>query len=297
MPSSQISPLPRQTRNKPSGACTLRNFPENNLNPMSHPVSPTHSDVLARFRIVLSNTSHPGNIGSAARAMKTMGFAKLYLINPKEFPSDVARSLASNADDLLEQAIVVSSLEEALAGTTLQVAMTARRRELVQPLQTPRQLAPELLATAHQGGEIALVFGTEMSGLTIDDVQLCNRLATIPTNPAYSSLNLAQAVQVFCYELRAGLLDDVSYLAEVPRYADHDYIERFFIHLEEALITIGFLKPDRPKRLMPRLRRLFQRARLEQEEVDILRGILRAAVEFERAEPAQRKKSGQQKGE
>lgn len=259
---------------------------------MSQPAPQTSTDLLARFRIVLSHTSHPGNIGSAARAMKTMGFSQLYLVNPKEFPSDVARSLASNADDLLDQAIVVSSLEEALAGTTLQVAMTARRRELVQPLQTPRQLAPELLATASQGGDIALIFGTEMSGLTIDEVQLCNRLATIPTNPAYSSLNLAQAVQVFCYELRASILDDVSWLAEVPRYADHDYIERFFKHLEEALIAIGFLKPDRPKRLMPRLRRLFQRARLEREEVDILRGILRAAVEFERPEPDRKNKEG-----
>lgn len=254
---------------------------------MPHPAPQTNAEVLSHFRIVLSHTSHPGNIGSAARAMKTMGFSNFYLVAPKEFPSDVARSLASNADDLLDQAIMVSSLEEALTGTTLQVAMTARRRELAQPLQTPRQLAPELLATAHQGGDIALVFGTEMSGLTIDEVQLCNRLATIPTNPVYSSLNLAQAVQVFCYELRATLLDDVSYLAEVPRYADHDYIERFFLHLEEALIMIGFLKPDRPKRLMPRLRRLFLRAKLEQEEVDILRGVLRAAVEFERPKPDQ----------
>ncbi|SFN23862.1 tRNA/rRNA methyltransferase [Formivibrio citricus] len=254
---------------------------------MSQTDLPANTDILARFRVVLSHTSHPGNIGSTARAMKTMGFSQLYLVNPKEFPSDVARSLASNADDLLENAIVVNSLEEALSGTTLQVAMTARRRELAQPLQTPRQLAPELLSVAQQGGEIALVFGTEMSGLTIDEVQICNRLVTIPTNPDYSSLNLAQAVQVFCYELRASVLDDVSWLAEVPRYADHDYIERFFSHLEETLIAIGFLKPDRPKRLMPRLRRLFQRARLEQEEVDILRGILRAAVEFERPQPGQ----------
>lgn len=256
---------------------------------MSHPASRPQTDILSRFRIVLSHTSHPGNIGSAARAMKTMGFSKLYLVNPKEFPSDVARSLASNADDLLDKAIVVSSMEQALSGTVLQVAMTARRRELVLPLQTPRQLAPELLANANSDGEIALVFGTEMSGLTIDEVRLCNRLATIPCNPEYSSLNLAQAVQVFCYELRACLLDDVSWLAEVPQYADHSYTERFFVHLEETLIAIGFLKPAHPKRLMPRLRRLFLRARLEREEVDILRGILRAAVEFERGRPDSKK--------
>jgi tRNA/rRNA methyltransferase len=245
-------------------------------------LDPAHP-VFSRFRVVLSHTSHPGNIGSTARAMKTMGFTRLYLVNPKEFPSPVATSMASNADDVMDSATVVSSMEEALAGTTLQVAMTARRRELTLPLQTPRQLTPELLSIAEQGGEIALVFGTEMSGLTIEEVQLCNRLVTIPTNPDYSSLNLSQAAQVLCYELRAAHLDDVSRLEEKRDYPTHEYMELFFTHMEEALITIGFLKPDRPKRLMQRLRRLFLRAKMEQEEVDIMRGVLRAAVEFERA--------------
>ncbi|KAF0814953.1 tRNA (cytidine/uridine-2'-O-)-methyltransferase TrmJ [Andreprevotia sp. IGB-42] len=237
---------------------------------------------LSQIRVVLSHTSHPGNIGSTARAMKTMGITRLYLVNPKEFPSEVATSLASSADDVLNNAIVVDSIEQALAGTTMQVAMTARRRELVQPLQTPRQLVPEIIAEARNGGEVALVFGAETSGLTIDEVQLCNRLVTIPTNPDYSSLNLSQAVQVLAYELRATLLDDVSYLEEKRDLADHDYVERFFVHLEETLIQIGFLKPHAPKRLMPRLRRLFQRARLEREEVDILRGVCRAAVQYDR---------------
>ncbi|MDR3412019.1 MAG: RNA methyltransferase [Formivibrio sp.] len=250
---------------------------------MNKPDTSDSTHCLDQFRVVLSHTSHPGNIGSTARAMKTMGFRHLYLVNPKEFPSDTALSLACNADDVLNDAVVVSSLTEALAGTTMQVAMTARRRELTQPLKTPRQLVPELLAHAKQGGQIALVYGTEMSGLTMDEVSLCNRMVTIPTNPDYSSLNLSQAVQVLCYELRATLLDDVSYLAEPRNFASHEYIELFFQHLEEALITIGFLKPAHPKRLMPRLRRLFLRTGLEQEEVDILRGILRAAVEFERA--------------
>ncbi|MDR3428637.1 RNA methyltransferase [Silvimonas sp.] len=240
---------------------------------------------LAQFRVVLSHTSHPGNIGSAARAMKTMGLQHLYLVNPKEFPSDVARSLASSADDLLNRAIVVNSLEEALAGTTLQVAMTARRRELVQPLHTPRQLVPELVTEAIGGGTIALVFGNETNGMTIDEVRLCNRLVTIPTNPDYSSLNLAQAVQVLCYELRAALLDDVSHLAEKRQLPSHDYMELFYKHLEETLITIGFLRTKTPKRLMPRVRRIVQRAQLDQEEVDMLRGVLRAAVEFERVTP------------
>jgi len=254
---------------------------------------PTHC--LDQFRVVLSHTSHPGNIGSTARAMKTMGFRHLYLVNPKEYPSTVATSMASNADDVLNGAIVVSSFEEALAGTSLQVAMTARRRELTQPLQTPRQLCPELIAHAKEGAQIALVFGTEMSGLTIDEVRQCNRMVTIPTNPDYSSLNLSQAVQVLCYELRATVLDDVSYLAEPRKLASHEYIEMFFKHLEATLIQIGFLKPANPKRLMPRLRRLFQRTELDREEVDILRGILRAAVEFERYDPTQPRFGGGKK--
>ncbi|GAA5785077.1 RNA methyltransferase [Chitiniphilus shinanonensis] len=240
------------------------------------------TDCLSAFRVVLSHTSHPGNIGSTARAMKTMGITRLYLVNPKEFPSPVATSLASSADDVLQSAIVVESLGEALAGTTVQVAMTARRRELVQPLGTPRQLAPELLAEARGGGEVALVFGTEMSGLTIEEVRQCNRLVTIPTNPDYSSLNLSQAVQVLTYELFSCLSDDVSHLEEHPKYASHEHVELFLEHLESTLLTIGFLKPYAPKRLMPRLRRLFQRTRLEQEEVDILRGILRATLEYDR---------------
>lgn len=258
---------------------------------MNKPDNPISIECLARFRVVLSHTSHPGNIGSTARAMKTMGFTHLYLVNPKEYPSDTATSLACNADDVLNGAIVVNTLEEALAGTSMQVAMTARRRELTQPLQTPRQLVPELIAHAKQGGEIALVYGTEMSGLTIDEVRQCNRLVTIPTNPDYSSLNLAQAVQVLCYELRATLLDDVSYLVEPRNLASHEYIESFFKHLEETLIAIDFLNPAHPKRLMPRLRRLFVRAVLEQEEVDILRGILRAAATFERAPPRKKPNS------
>lgn len=253
---------------------------------MNKPDTTNSTACLDQFRVVLSHTSHPGNIGSTARAMKTMGFRHLYLVNPKEYPSEVARSMASNADDVLDGAIVVGSLEEALAGTSLQVAMTARRRELTQPLQTPRQLVPELIAHAKSDAQIALVFGTEMSGLTIDEVRLCNRMVTIPTNPDYSSLNLSQAVQVLCYELRASVLDDVSYLAEPHKLASHEYTELFFKHLEETLIEIGFLKPAHPKRLMPRLRRLFQRTGLEQEEVDILRGILRATVEFERYDPS-----------
>ncbi|GGP24236.1 RNA methyltransferase [Silvimonas amylolytica] len=255
------------------------------------------NQTLAAFRVVLCNTSHPGNIGSTARAMKTMGLAHLYLVNPKEFPSDTARSLASSADDVLDNAIVVNTLEEALVGTTMQVAMTARRRELVQPLHTPRQLVPELLQEAAGGGTIALVFGNETNGMSIDEVRQCNRLVTIPTNPVYSSLNLAQAVQVLCYELRAALLDDVSHLEERRTLPSHEYMELFYEHLERTLITIGFLRTKNPKRLMPRVRRIVQRAQLDQEEVDMLRGVLRAAVEFERVTPPSQDQKSQPESE
>ncbi|WP_247646236.1 RNA methyltransferase [Deefgea sp. CFH1-16] len=239
---------------------------------------------LSNIRVVLSHTSHPGNIGSTARAMKTMGLTQLYLINPKEFPSEVADALASSARDILANAKVVSSMAEALEGTTLQVAMTARRRELSQPLQTPRQLTPELVQAARTGASVALVFGAETSGLTIAELEQCNRRVTIPTNPDYSSLNLSQAVQILAYELRTACFDegydDIRYLEENRERAPHQAVELFFEHFEEVLLTIGFLKPNAPKRLMPRLRRLFVRAQMEREELDIMRGILRAASEF-----------------
>lgn len=231
-------------------------------------------DLFSSIRVVLSHPSHPGNIGATARAMKTMGMSKLYLVNPQSFPSPQAYALASHADDILDHAVVVDALKTALVGTTVQVASTARRRELSPLLQTPRAIAPELLMEVQQGGEVALVFGTEMSGLTVEEVRLCNRLVSIPSNPVYASLNLAQAVQILCYELRMAFDDDLSHLEEKHVYACHEDLEHFFKHLEETLIKIEFLKPDHPKRLMPRLMRLFQRARLEREEVDILRGML-----------------------
>ncbi len=232
---------------------------------------------LDRVRVVLSHTSLPRNIGSVARAMKTMGLSRLYLVNPKRFPDDEAVTLASRADDILDRAIVCSSLEEALAGCTQTVATCPRVHELSVPRHTPRQIASVVLERAAMGEEVALVFGTEMSGLSNDEVRMCNRLVTIPTNPDYSSLNLAQAVQILAYELRCAVDDDISHLEEKPELASHDDIERFYTHLEQTLVTISFLNPDNPKRLMPRLRRMFGRIQLEKLEVDIWRGILNAA--------------------
>ncbi|THF66070.1 RNA methyltransferase [Pseudothauera nasutitermitis] len=236
------------------------------------------ASALDRVRIVLSRTSHPGNIGAAARAMKTMGLSRLWLVEPREHPSREAWARASGALDVLDRAQVVSTLEEALAGTVLSAAVTARRRELALPRLHAREAAAELLAWAAQG-EVALVFGNETSGLTNEEVALCGMPVSIPANPEYSSLNLGAAVQLLCYELRMGALAPAAPVDPRPEPATHDEVEGFFAHLERASTQSGFHDPAHPKRLLPRLRRLFGRARLEKEEVSILRGLL---TSFER---------------
>jgi TrmH family RNA methyltransferase len=242
--------------------------------------------MLANIRIVLSQTSHPGNIGSAARAMKTMGLAQLVLVAPKIFPAWEATSLAAGADDVLAAARVAPTLEQALAGCTYAVAATARPRELVAEIFDARAAAAQLIAEARRGAagsQVALVFGNETSGLSNEDARRCNAMAHIPANPAYSSLNLAASVQVFAYELRMAVDRAIPAPAgprDVP--ATQEEIDGLLRHCETALAEIGFYKPDNPGRLMPRLQKLFGRARLEREEVNILRGILNAAVDNKR---------------
>ncbi|PTD98037.1 RNA methyltransferase [Pseudothauera lacus] len=228
---------------------------------------------LDRIRIVLSRTSHPGNIGAAARAMKTMGLSKLWLVAPQEHPSREAWARASGAIDILDAAQVVPRLEDALAGTVLAAALTARRRELSLPRMHAREAATELLRHC-AAGEVALVFGNETSGLTNEEVALCGMPVSIPANPEYSSLNLGAAVQLLCYELRMAALAPQPPADPLPAPATHDEVEGFFAHLERVSTQSGFHDPANPKRLLPRLRRLFGRARLEREEVSILRGLL-----------------------
>jgi tRNA/rRNA methyltransferase len=230
---------------------------------------------LANIRIVLSHTTHPGNIGAAARAMKTMGITSLFLVRPKFFPHADASAMAAGAPDVLEATHVCASLDEALGGTVLAAAVTARRRGLSPEMFTLRPAMPLILQAA-QRGNVALVFGTEMSGLSNAEVEKCQLLITIPANPDYPSLNLAAAVQVVCYELRQAMQATDQAKPETPQPASFEEVERFYAALERTLIEIGFLDPARPKRLMQRLRRLFARSRLEKEEVDILRGILKA---------------------
>jgi len=233
--------------------------------------------VLDRIRVVLSHPSHPGNIGAAARAMKTMGLSDLVLVSPKAFPDAQADAMAAGATDLLVRTEVVSSLPEALSGTVLAVAMTARRRELATPALWARDAAAELVAMA-TAGDVALVFGNETSGLSNEELGQCRRWAMIPVSAEFSSLNLAAAVQVMCYELRLAALDPgrPPAVSGVGELASHDEVEGLIKHIERAAISSEFLDPASPKRLILRLRRMFSRAVPEKKEVDILRGLFAA---------------------
>jgi len=228
---------------------------------------------LDRVRIVLIATSHPGNIGAAARAMLTMGLSRLVLVNPRRFPDPEAVAMASGATAVLDTARVATTLEEALAGCVLAVGLSARPREFAGRVLPVRAAAAEAVANAAHG-DVALVFGTEMSGLSNQELASCGMVATIPANAAYASLNLGAAVQVVAYELRVAAAGDAVWRA--PRFAPAttDEVEALYAHGRQTLAAMRFLDPRRPKRLLPRLRRLFARAGLEKEEVNILRGIL-----------------------
>ena len=227
------------------------------------------------LRIVLVGTQHPGNIGAAARAMKNMGLRDLWLVAPESFPDEVATARASGAADLLESARVVGTLQEALADTVFSAALTARRRELSLPRMQARDAARELVARSSDG-IVALVFGNETSGMTNEEVGLCSLPVTIPTDPDFSSLNLGAAVQVLSYELRMAAFGEAAAApADVQAEpATHADFEGFMSHLERVVTASGFHDPANPKRLLPRMRRLFNRVRLEKEEVAILRGML-----------------------
>lgn len=229
---------------------------------------------LSSIRIVLVATSHPGNIGSTARAMKTMGLHSLYLVTPKSFPDYKAKEMAAGADDVLEHAVVTSTLEEALSGCQLILATSARPRGLSLPGLIPASSA-ELVRDQADNTQVAIVFGREHAGLTNEELLKCHYHIHIPSNPEYSSLNLAQAVQIVAYEIRMKLLSPKAEVAlRADDYATADEIEQFYDHLKEVFIEIQFLKAANPRRLMQRVRRLFNRVSLEKMEVSILRGML-----------------------
>ncbi len=228
------------------------------------------------LRIVLMETSHAGNIGAAARAMHNMGLDDLWLVAPKSFPDEDATARASGADDLLATATVVADLDQALAGCGLVAAVSARQRSLAWPCKTPREAAAEIVArTANT--TVALLFGREKYGLSNKELERCHLLISIPANPEYSSLNLAMAVQLLAYEIRlARGQTDLPPASADPPPATAEAMQRFYQHLEEVLLENGFLDPDNPRQLMRRLRRLFNRAVPDENEINILRGILSA---------------------
>ena len=227
------------------------------------------------LRVVLSHPSHPGNIGAAARAMKTMGFGDLTLVAPRHFPDPDATAMSAGADDVLASARVFDSLEAALADCTLAAGFSARGRDLSHRPVALREAAPEL-ATAASTGTVALVFGNETSGLSNEELLRCQRLVHIPANPAYSSLNLAAAVMVACYELATASAAHALPPSGAGEAATHDDVEGFIAHLQSSVVEAGYIDPANPGRFMERMRRLFARSGLEREEVRVMRGMLAA---------------------
>lgn len=235
---------------------------------------------LDNIRIVLVNTTHPGNIGATARAMKNMGLRNLYLVAPKHYPHEDAVFRAANALDVLDRVVVVPTFEAAIADCHLVIGSSARERAIPWPLLGAREASQQAIRESARH-TVAVVFGREDRGLTNEELQRCQLHINIPSNPEYSSLNVAMAVQVVAYELRMAALADAmptDAMADwdVP-FAGGEDVERFFVHLEETLTEMGFLKTNAPKQTAARLRRMFQRTRLDAMEIQILRGILTSA--------------------
>jgi len=231
--------------------------------------------MLKNIRIVLVETTHPGNIGATARAMKNMGLTRLSLVKPHRYPSHESSARAAGADDVLAAAQVCESLDQALEGCGLVFGASARSRSIPWPQLDPRQAASRAVQ-ASAADEVALVFGREHAGLSNLELDRCNYLVTIPTNPEFASLNVAAAVQVLSYELRVAAQEAVPASPLNEPLASAEERERFYQHLEQVLLDLEFLNPDNPKHLMRRLRRLFNRVELDCNEVNILRGILTA---------------------
>lgn len=233
---------------------------------------------LSGIRIILVNTTHPGNIGGVARAMKNMGLSDLCLVHPSRFPHEEADWRAVGAVDVLQNAQLVGTLAEAIADCQLVVGTSARGRRIPWPVLDPRRCAVQALAATQADQQVGIVFGREDRGLTNDELQLCNLHLHVPTHEDYTSLNLAMAVQIVAYELR--MLEVADDLPDDP-CTDWDAplstagnMERFYKHMEEVMVEIGFLDPAAPRQLMPRLRRMYGRVRLDEMELSILRGIL-----------------------
>jgi tRNA/rRNA methyltransferase len=233
------------------------------------------NQILNNIKVILCDTSHQGNIGSSARAMKTMGITNLILVNPKEKPDDHAVALSCNANDVIENTIIVNELNEAIDDCTIIIGLTSRKRELNTLLYTPKQITKDILTEIKKNHKIALVFGSEKFGLSIEQLSKCNRLVTIPGNPDYFSLNLSQAVQIMCYEIYSNLNDDVTHLkSDIELSTNKDNIG-ILSHLEQILTLNNYYKNKNKERIDRRLKYIIDKAMLEREEVDLIRGILK----------------------
>lgn len=250
---------------------------------MSELIEAMNTDLI---QFVLDHPSHPGNIGGVARAIKTMGFGHLALVNPKRFPSVEATQRASGAADVLHEARLADSLAEAISDSTLVIGTSSRERSLKIPVLTPREAAEAVASEVANERQVSFIFGAENNGLSNDDLVRCHFHVMIPANPVYCSLNLASAVQLIAYELRCRLIEPQqgtgkSSLAsaglpkvDIDEPCTQDEMEQFYQHLESVLVKIGFLNPNNPRHLMARLKRLYNRAQPDQTEIKILRGVL-----------------------
>ena len=234
-----------------------------------------NNNLFEKIKIVLCNTTHQGNVGSTARAMKTMGITNLVLVDPLHHPDDHALALSANARDIIEHALIVPTLAEAIADCHITIAMTSRKREFSNQLYTPKEITPLIFEALNNNQKIAIVFGNEAHGLTIEQQELCNRLVTIPGNPAYFSLNLAQAVQIICYELYSSYNPNVEYLKNSVELANHDDTQKLLAHLDTILIKTDYYKNKNADRVQRRLQKIIHKANLEREDIDLLRGILK----------------------
>ena len=233
------------------------------------------ASILDNISIVLCNTTHNGNIGSAARAMKTMGLHKLVLVAPAVRPDDHSLALASNARDVLNNAWITDTLEQALHDTSLAYAMTSRKREFNSHLATPRESTPEIFAAINNNEKVSIVFGCERSGLTIEQLERCNRMITIPGNPEYFSLNLAQAVQIMAYEIYSSYSGSVNHLKTAVKKSSFADNQGILNHLDQILLSLNYYATKNPELTKRRLQNIIHKANLDREEVDLIRGILR----------------------
>lgn len=236
------------------------------------------TNLLDQIQIVLCNTSHPGNIGSAARAMKTMCLYNLTLVNPLVIPDDHSLALSAHAKDVVLNAKIVPNLATAIADSHIVIGLTGRKREFSNNLQSPKEIIPELFGAIQNQQRVSIVFGNEQNGLSIQELAQCNRLVTIPGNPHYFSLNLAQAVQIMCYEIFSNFNPSLEHLINpIEKINQHD-IKHLLDSFEQLFAVTNFLKNKNVERTITRLQRILHKADLEREEADLLHGILKKST-------------------